>query len=93
VHYAPHALVDVREIADFVLCSAYKFYGPHIGVCFGRHAALDLPRLNPRRTCGMPQTHAESRGHQGAAAAHFIASLAPCGRPIVARDSPRVQSA
>ena len=51
VHYAPHALVDARAIgADFLLCSAYKFYGPHIGVCYGKHdatMALDLPRLEP----------------------------------------------
>ena len=34
VHYAPHFLVDAKAIdADFLLCSAYKFYGPHIGVC------------------------------------------------------------
>ena len=33
VHYAPHQLVDVRAIgSDFLACSAYKFYGPHIGV-------------------------------------------------------------
>ncbi|MEO5718744.1 MAG: aminotransferase class V-fold PLP-dependent enzyme, partial [Chthoniobacterales bacterium] len=32
VHYAPHQLVDVRELdCDFLACSAYKFYGPHIG--------------------------------------------------------------
>src|SRR5262245_5849249 len=33
VHYAPHALVDVAALgADFLACSAYKFYGPHVGV-------------------------------------------------------------
>ena len=47
VHYAPHALVDVAALgADFLACSAYKFYGPHVGVLWGRQAlleALDLP--------------------------------------------------
>src|SRR5258706_15878368 len=51
VHYAPHALVDVRALGcDFLACSAYKFYGPHVGVLFGRHerlAALDPPKLEP----------------------------------------------
>src|SRR4029077_5785953 len=33
VHYAPHGLIDVRDWdCDFLACSAYKFYGPHIGI-------------------------------------------------------------
>src|SRR5690348_5398992 len=37
VHYAPHAWVDVRAIGcEFLACSAYKFYGPHVGILFGR---------------------------------------------------------
>ena len=51
VHYAPHALVDVRAFdCDFLACSPYKFYGPHTGVLFGkkeRIEALDVPRLDP----------------------------------------------
>src|SRR5262249_10156792 len=36
VHYAPHVLVDVEALgADFLSCSAYKFYGPHIGILWG----------------------------------------------------------
>ncbi|WP_434361408.1 cysteine desulfurase-like protein [Parasalinivibrio latis] len=35
VHYAPHNLVDVQHLeCDFLLCSAYKFYGPHLGIAF-----------------------------------------------------------
>ena len=42
VHYAPHYPVDVQALdADFLLCSAYKFYGPHIGVLYSRPGALD----------------------------------------------------
>ena len=48
VHYAPHQLVDVREMnCDFLSCSAYKFYGPHIGVLYGRHdllTSVDFPQ-------------------------------------------------
>ncbi len=41
VHYAPHALLDVKDWnADFVVCSAYKFYGPHVGLLWGRKQRL-----------------------------------------------------
>src|SRR5690606_14386865 len=37
VHYAPHALLDVNAWGcDFLACSAYKFFGPHVGVLWGR---------------------------------------------------------
>lgn len=82
VHYAPHAHVDVRDIgADFVLCSAYKFYGPHIGVCYGRHgatAALDLPRLEPAPDYVPECLETGTQNHEGivgaAAAVEFLAS-------------------
>lgn len=42
VHYAPHFAVDVAALdADFLLCSAYKFYGPHIGLLYCRPGLLD----------------------------------------------------
>ena len=42
VHYAPHFVVDVQALgADFLLCSGYKFYGPHVGVLYSRPGALD----------------------------------------------------
>ena len=42
VHYAPHFPLDVRAMdADFVLCSAYKFYGPHVGVLYSKPGALE----------------------------------------------------
>jgi cysteine desulfurase family protein (TIGR01976 family) len=42
VHYAAHQRVDVRDVgADVLLCSAYKFCGPHLGVAFGRAAVLE----------------------------------------------------
>jgi cysteine desulfurase family protein (TIGR01976 family) len=83
VHYAPHALVDVATFgADFVLCSAYKFYGPHIGVCYGRHdatAALDLPRLEPAPDYVPECLETGTQNHEGivgaAAAVDFLASL------------------
>ena len=42
VHYAPHFSIDVKEFGcDFLLCSAYKFYGPHIGILYSKPSLLD----------------------------------------------------
>jgi cysteine desulfurase family protein (TIGR01976 family) len=42
VHYAPHFPVDVQQLdPDFLLCSAYKFYGPHVGILYSRPGTLD----------------------------------------------------
>ncbi len=55
VHYAPHNLTDVRALdCDFLSCSAYKFYGPHIGVLFGKQdllQSLKFPKLMPAGYC------------------------------------------
>ncbi len=48
VHYAPHFALDVQQTGcDFLLCSAYKFYGPHVGILYCRPGLLD--RLQPDR--------------------------------------------
>ncbi|GMQ78797.1 MAG: cysteine desulfurase-like protein [Anaerolineae bacterium] len=42
VHYAPHSPIDVQEIdCDFLAVSAYKFFGPHVGVFFGKYELLE----------------------------------------------------
>jgi len=45
VHYAPHSLIDVEQIGcDFLLCSPYKFFGPHQGILWGREERMsELP--------------------------------------------------
>ena len=46
VHYGPHGPIDVRAIdCDFLVCSSYKFYGPHQGILYGRRELLH--RLRP----------------------------------------------
>ena len=46
VHYAPHGLIDVRALdCDFLVCSTYKFFGPHMGVLYGKRE--HLARLRP----------------------------------------------
>ncbi len=52
VHFAPHLPLDVQAIGcDFLLCSAYKFYGPHVGILYAREGLLDrLPTDRLRTT-------------------------------------------
>jgi cysteine desulfurase family protein (TIGR01976 family) len=84
VHYAPHRLVDVRAMGcDFLACSAYKFYGPHVGVLYGRHdllQGLDLPKLQPAPNAAPERLETGTQNHEGiagtAAAVEFLASLA-----------------
>ncbi len=46
VHYGPHGLIDVQDLdCDFLVCSTYKFFGPHMGVLFGKREHLQ--RLRP----------------------------------------------
>ena len=46
VHYAPHGPIDVRALdCDFLVCSTYKFFGPHLGVLYGKRE--HLKRLHP----------------------------------------------
>ena len=83
VHYAPHHLVDVRAFGcDFLACSAYKFYGPHVGVLYGRRdlvAALDAPKLVCSPEAPPERLETGTQNHEGmvgaAAAVDFLASL------------------
>ena len=83
VHYAPHALMDVRAMdCDFLACSPYKFYGPHTGVLYGREslvAALDVPKLDPAPDWPSERLELGTQNHEGivgtGAAVDFLASL------------------
>ncbi len=53
VHYAPHFSIDVQKIGcDFLLCSAYKFYGPHVGLLYSKSGLLDRLPTDRLRTAG-----------------------------------------
>jgi cysteine desulfurase family protein (TIGR01976 family) len=55
VQYAPHGAIDVQKLGcDFLVCSAYKFFGPHLGILYGRYELLD--RLQAYRVRPAPQT-------------------------------------
>src|SRR5438046_5572646 len=85
VHYAPHELIDVRDWnCDFLVCSAYKFYGPHVGILYGQRDlldSLDFPKLIPAPDSAPERAETGTQNHEGiagpAAAVDFRASLAP----------------
>jgi cysteine desulfurase family protein (TIGR01976 family) len=85
VHSAPHVLPDVRALdCDFLACSAYKFYGPHIGVLYGRRELLeefDFPKLAPAPDYAPERAETGTQNHEGmmgaGAAVDFLAALAP----------------
>jgi cysteine desulfurase family protein (TIGR01976 family) len=82
VHYAPHAPVDVQALGcDFLACSAYKFYGPHVGALYARRdvaAELDLPRLEPAPDEPPESLETGTQNHEGivgaAAAVDWLAA-------------------
>ncbi|MFP5354442.1 MAG: cysteine desulfurase-like protein [Gemmatimonadota bacterium] len=85
VHYAAHGVIDVKAWdCDFLACSAYKFYGPHAGVFYGRRSlidALDILKLEPAPNEGPERLETGTQNHEGivgtGAAVDFLASLAP----------------
>ncbi len=84
VHFVPHQLADVRALGcDFFACSPYKFYGPHVGVLWGREALLrdvDFPRLLPASNEPPERAETGTLCHEGiigaAAGVEWLASLA-----------------
>src|SRR5271166_4155438 len=83
VHLAPHQLVDVQAWGcDFMVCSAYKFHGPHVGVLFGKREllrSLEVTKLRPAPDTVPERLEAGTQNHEGivgaAAAVEFLAGL------------------
>ena len=79
VHAAPHLPMDARAVdADFVACSAYKFFGPHVGTVYGRREILQgLPTYKVRPAEHRFETGTGNfEGYAGAAAAvEYIGGL------------------
>jgi len=84
VHYAPYFLCDVKESdCDFLTCSAYKFYGPHVSVFYGKKdllESIDFPKLQPAPDTAPERVEMGTLNHEGiagaAAAVDFYSSLA-----------------
>ena len=52
VHYAPHGLIDVKTLdCDFLVCSPYKFFGPHMGTLYGKRRHLESFKPYKVRPC------------------------------------------
>ena len=79
VHYAPHGPIDVQALdCDFLACSAYKFFGPHLGVLYGKQEVLDgLPAYKVRPSHDRFETGTPNfEGIAGAkAAVEYLASV------------------
>src|SRR5579863_8457117 len=76
VHYTPHGLIDVAALdCDFLVCSTYKFFGPHMGVLFGKREHLQ--RLRPYKV--RPLTDAiPNRWEWGTLNHECIAGITAC---------------
>lgn len=83
VHFAPHGRINVEELGcDFLACSAYKFFGPHVGILYGRRTLLDDIRpykLRPSTDELPGKWMTGTQNHEGiagaAAAVNYLASL------------------
>lgn len=92
VHYAPHRRMDVAGWdCDFAVCSAYKFFGPHVGVLWGRRRLLtELPayKVRPAPDDLPGRWMTGTQNHEGIAgvlaAVEYLASLGRRARPDVA---------
>ncbi len=94
VHYAPHFPIDVQALnCDFLVCSAYKFYGPHLGILYGKSEHLDhLPAYKVRPASDAPPDKFETGTPSfeaivgGAAAVDYLASVGETfGAPYAVR--------
>ncbi len=87
VQYAPHGPIDVQALGcDFLVCSAYKFFGPHVGVLYGKFELLDrLPAYKVRPADDRPPYKFETGtlNHEGIAgtraAVEYLAQLTQTG--------------
>jgi cysteine desulfurase family protein (TIGR01976 family) len=83
VHYAPHRAIDVQSIdCDFLVCSAYKFFGPHVGVLWGKQKLLEelaAYKVRPATSALPHKFETGTLNHEGvagvAAAVDYLAQI------------------
>ena len=83
VQYAPHGLIDVKELeCDFLACSSYKFFGPHVGVLYGKPehlARLTAYKVRPAEDTPPDKWETGTKNHEGlagmTAAVDYLADL------------------
>ncbi|MBE2237298.1 MAG: cysteine desulfurase-like protein [Caldilineaceae bacterium] len=101
VQYAPHGLIDVKALdCDFLACSAYKFFGPHVGMLYGKQEHLERLRAYRVRPAGeeLPgKWETGTKNHEGlvgaAAAIDYIAGLGVAYGNVAGNASRREQLA
>lgn len=101
VHYAPHGLLDVNDWGcDFLACSAYKFFGPHVGVLWGRREHLESLPAYKVRPAGeqLPERWMTgTQNHEGIAgtlaAVEYLADLGRSTTPDYANRREALQAA
>jgi cysteine sulfinate desulfinase/cysteine desulfurase-like protein len=89
VHYAPHCLLDVQALGcDFLACSAYKFFGPHVGVLWGRRSLLEqleAYKVRPAPLTSPDKWMTGTQNHEGIAgvlaAINYLAALGQKSNP------------
>ncbi|NBR06969.1 MAG: cysteine desulfurase-like protein [Planctomycetes bacterium] len=95
VHYAPHKLIDVIEWdCDFLACSAYKFFGPHVGILYGKESILNnlQPyKVRPAADSNPGKWMTGTQNHEGiagtAAAIDYLASLSGASSSTIKRTA------
>lgn len=98
VHYAPHGPIDVQDWGcDFLACSAYKFFGPHVGILWGRRQLLEeLPayKVRPAADSLPDRWMIGTQNHEGiagvTAAVNYLADIAGPGSTADRRSRLRV---
>lgn len=83
VHYAPHGLIDVQDLdCDFLVCSAYKFFGPHVGIAYLKPAIaeqLAADKVRPQENHPPEKFETGTLNHEGLAgviaAVEYLAEL------------------
>ena len=99
VQHAPHALLDVQALdCDFLACSAYKFFGPHVGILYGKRAHLNILRkyqVAPAADTAPARWETGTKNHEGlagvTAAIDYLASLGVNHGTATMRDQRRAK--
>lgn len=98
VHFAPHGLIDVAQLGcDVLVCSAYKFFGPHVGVAYLQPTlanALSIDKVRPQSDAAPYKFETGTLNHEGlaglAAAVDYLANLVPA--PAIASRRERIRA-
>jgi cysteine desulfurase family protein (TIGR01976 family) len=101
VHYAPHGLIDVKAVdCDFLVCSPYKFFGPHMGTLYGKREHLEKfkpykvrPATNTSPECWETGTQVQELIAGIGAAVDYIAGLGRHSDPSVKSRREALQAA